>query len=178
MAKWTPKHEEPEPLEGPVVATITGGTIVWFDLFLVQLPFYFAPGMLRDFGVMATYSYIDSSTPIRDAQNRVLPFPGLSKNNVNLVLYYESGPLSIRTAYNWRDEYLVSLSAANTGIYSGSFTDVGATVRYDINKSVSLNLEANNLLNSRQRTYDGVVEALRTNAQYGRIFKASVSMKF
>ncbi|MCD2515435.1 TonB-dependent receptor [Massilia sp. G4R7] len=145
---------------------------------LVQLPFYFAPEVLRDFGVMATYSYIDSSTPIRDAEKRVLPFPGLSKNNVNLVLYYESGPLSIRTAYNWRDEYLVSLSAANTGIYSGSFTDVGATVRYDINKSVSLNLEANNLLNSRQRTYDGAVEALRTNAQYGRIFKASVSLKF
>ncbi|WP_037890734.1 DUF2530 domain-containing protein [Streptomyces sp. NRRL S-87] len=40
MAKWTPKHEAPEPLEGPVVATITGGTILWFAMFLVQLPFY------------------------------------------------------------------------------------------------------------------------------------------
>ncbi|CAL9526910.1 DUF2530 domain-containing protein [Streptomyces sp. enrichment culture] len=36
----SPKHEAPEPLEGPVVATIIGGTIVWFALFLVQLPFY------------------------------------------------------------------------------------------------------------------------------------------
>ncbi|MCX4859348.1 DUF2530 domain-containing protein [Streptomyces canus] len=34
------EHEAPEPLEGPVVATVTGGTIVWFVLFLVQLPFY------------------------------------------------------------------------------------------------------------------------------------------
>ncbi|MFI6856922.1 DUF2530 domain-containing protein [Streptomyces sp. NPDC050416] len=40
MAKWTPRHEAPEPLEGPVVATVTGGTILWFVLFLVQLPFY------------------------------------------------------------------------------------------------------------------------------------------
>ncbi|GGU93450.1 hypothetical protein GCM10010275_33580 [Streptomyces litmocidini] len=40
MAKWTPKHEAPEPLEGPVVATITGGTILWFVLFVVQVPFY------------------------------------------------------------------------------------------------------------------------------------------
>ncbi|RFU85296.1 DUF2530 domain-containing protein [Streptomyces triticagri] len=40
MAKWTPKHEAPEPLEGPVVATIVGGTILWFVLFLAQLPFY------------------------------------------------------------------------------------------------------------------------------------------
>ncbi|ARE75953.1 DUF2530 domain-containing protein [Streptomyces sp. Sge12] len=40
MAKWTAKREAPEPLEGPVVATVTGGTILWFALFLVQLPFY------------------------------------------------------------------------------------------------------------------------------------------
>lgn len=40
MVKWTPKHEAPEPLEGPVVATITGGTMLWFVLFLVQIPFY------------------------------------------------------------------------------------------------------------------------------------------
>ncbi|MBB5934623.1 DUF2530 domain-containing protein [Streptomyces zagrosensis] len=40
MKKWTPLHEAPEPLEGNVVATITGGTVVWFVLFLAQLPFY------------------------------------------------------------------------------------------------------------------------------------------
>ncbi|MBQ0829308.1 DUF2530 domain-containing protein [Streptomyces tagetis] len=40
MAKWTPRHEAPEPLEGPVVATITGGTVLWFALFVAQLPFY------------------------------------------------------------------------------------------------------------------------------------------
>ncbi|MEV5511762.1 DUF2530 domain-containing protein [Streptomyces flaveolus] len=47
MAKWTPTHEAPEPLEGPVVATITGGTILWFVLFLAQLPFY---GWFADHG--------------------------------------------------------------------------------------------------------------------------------
>ncbi|WAU85712.1 DUF2530 domain-containing protein [Streptomyces sp. Qhu-G9] len=47
MEKWTPTHEAPEPLEGPVVATITGGTILWFVLFLAQLPFY---GRLDDDG--------------------------------------------------------------------------------------------------------------------------------
>ncbi|MFF2022871.1 DUF2530 domain-containing protein [Streptomyces sp. NPDC058171] len=36
----SPQREAPEPLEGPVVGTITGGTILWFVLFLVQLPFY------------------------------------------------------------------------------------------------------------------------------------------
>ncbi|MFF8032577.1 MULTISPECIES: DUF2530 domain-containing protein [unclassified Streptomyces] len=36
----SPQHEAPEPLEGPVVGTVIGGTVIWFALFLVQLPFY------------------------------------------------------------------------------------------------------------------------------------------
>ncbi len=47
MTKWTPRHEAPEPLEGNVVATVTGGTALWFVLFLVQLPFY---GWFADHG--------------------------------------------------------------------------------------------------------------------------------
>lgn len=145
---------------------------------LVQLPFYFLPAPLDGFGIVATYSYIDSTTPIRDAVGRVLSFPGLSKNNANLIGYYEKGPISVRVAYNWRDDYLVGLSGAATGIYNDTYTDLSATFRYDISSNLSLNLEANNLLNEHQRTYDGSPEALRTNLFFGRMYKASVSLKF
>ncbi|MCC5032799.1 DUF2530 domain-containing protein [Streptomyces sp. WAC 00631] len=40
MGKWTPTREAPEPLEGNVVAVVTGGTVLWFVMFLVQIPFY------------------------------------------------------------------------------------------------------------------------------------------
>jgi len=33
-------REAPEPLEANDVATVTVGTIVWFVLFVAQLPFY------------------------------------------------------------------------------------------------------------------------------------------
>ena len=145
---------------------------------LLQLPFYFLPGAFDGFGVLATYSYIDSSTPITDVTGRVLPFPGLSKNNANVVGYYEKGPVSIRVAYNWRDNFLVGLSAAATGIYTSAYTDLSATARYDVAKNVSLGFEANNLLDTKQRTYDGSQEALRTNVFFGPIYKASVSVKF
>ncbi|MFI5765935.1 MULTISPECIES: DUF2530 domain-containing protein [unclassified Streptomyces] len=49
MAKWTATHEAPEPLEGPIVGTVTGGTIIWFALFLFQLPFY---GWFADRGML------------------------------------------------------------------------------------------------------------------------------
>ncbi|MEG3153661.1 TonB-dependent receptor [Sphingomonas sp. RB1R13] len=145
---------------------------------LAQLPFYFLPAPFDGFGIVATYSLIDSKTPITDISGRTLPFPGLSKNNVNLIGYYERGPLSVRVAYNWRDQYLVGLSAAATGIYNDKYTDLSTTIRFDFDKAVSLSIEGNNLLNSRQRTYDGVREALRTNAIYGRQFKAKISVKF
>jgi iron complex outermembrane receptor protein len=145
---------------------------------LVQLPFYFMPGAWDGFGLIASYSYIDSNTPIKDVAGRTLPLPGLSPNNVNFVGYYEKGPISVRLAYNWRDDYLIGLSAAATGIYNSPYTDLSATLRYDFSPNVSLGLEANNLLDEKQRTYDGVDEALRTNLFFGRIYKASVSMKF
>jgi iron complex outermembrane recepter protein len=145
---------------------------------LLQLPFYFLPGAFDGFGIIASYSYIDSSTPIKHVAGRTLPLPGLSPNNVNFVGYYENGPISVRLAYNWRDDYLIGLSAAATGIYNSPYTDLSATLRYDFSPSVSLGLEASNLLDEKQRTYDGVDEALRTNLFFGRIYKASVSLKF
>ncbi|MBC3881200.1 TonB-dependent receptor [Undibacterium sp. LX40W] len=144
---------------------------------LVQMPFSFLPKAFDGLGMMATYSYIDSKTPIRDVTNRQLPFPGLSKNNVNLVTYYESGPFGVRLAYNWRDAYLVSLSAANTGIYNDTYRDLSLSFKYDYSTKVSFSLEGSNLLNSKQRTYDGTSEALRTNNIFGSIFKLSMNVK-
>ena len=46
-SKWAVRHETPEPLEGNDVAVMTGGTLVWLALFLVQLPFY---GWFSDHG--------------------------------------------------------------------------------------------------------------------------------
>jgi type VI protein secretion system component VasK len=36
----TPLRPAPEPLEADDVAIVTGGTAVWFAVFLVQLPFH------------------------------------------------------------------------------------------------------------------------------------------
>jgi Protein of unknown function (DUF2530) len=41
LSKWTRgDRTAPEPLEGNIIATVTGGTVIWFVLFLAQLPFY------------------------------------------------------------------------------------------------------------------------------------------
>jgi hypothetical protein len=40
MWKKSELRDAPAPLEGPVVGTIVGGTIIWFVMFIGQVPFY------------------------------------------------------------------------------------------------------------------------------------------
>ncbi|HEV7777881.1 MAG TPA: TonB-dependent receptor [Luteibacter sp.] len=153
-------------------ATVKGAEL------LAQVPFTFLPDALKGFGMVATYTYIDSTTPIKDVTGSSLTFPGLSKNNANLIVYYETGPFSARVAYNWRDQYLVGLSAANTGVYNDKYSDLAASVSYNFTSKISMQLQATNLLNSKQRTYDGSREGLRTNVVYGRNYMATVTWHF
>ena len=73
---------------------------------------------------------------------------------------------------------LLSLIVAGAFFGSEIYVPYLFIERYDFSPSVSLGLEALNLLDEKQRTYDGVDEALRTNLFFGRIYKASVSLKF
>ncbi|MEC4016841.1 DUF2530 domain-containing protein [Streptomyces sp. H27-D2] len=47
MRKFSSLREAPAPIEGPIIGTVIGGTVIWFVLFLIQLPFY---GWLDDHG--------------------------------------------------------------------------------------------------------------------------------
>jgi iron complex outermembrane receptor protein len=145
---------------------------------LAQVPFTFLPDVLKGFGAVATYTYVNSETPVKDGTGQSLTFPGLSKNNYNLIFYYERGPFSTRVAYNWRDRFFYGLSSANTAIYNDSYSDLDASVSYNFTERLSLQLEASNLLNSQQRTYDGYSEGIRTDFEYGRNYMATVTWRF
>ncbi|WP_158971131.1 TonB-dependent receptor [Paraglaciecola sp. L3A3] len=134
----------------------------------------FLPGV----GTILTYSFIDGETPIKDDSGRTLSFPGLSENNINAVVYYENEDFNMRMAYNWRDEYLNSIGAGNTGVFNDDYKDLSFTARYNISEEVTLGFEASNLLNSQLRTYNAVPEALRTNAVFGKSYKLSISASF
>lgn len=150
-----------------------GGKIKGLEV-LYQQPFSFIEGT----GVMATYSFIDSETPFEDLEGNNLPMPGLSENNINLVAYYEKGDIGFRLAYNWRDEYLSSLASSGTGVFFKSYSDLAATANWKINESFSLNFEAANLLDTRQKQYNAYEEAIQRNVEFGRSFKVTLSASF
>jgi|GEM_PF-456322 len=82
--------------------------------------FDFLPDPFNGFGVDFNYTYISSSQPGALAYdmkgNRIngLPMVGLSKNTVNAAVMYDKEPISIRLAYNWRDDFLVTSAAYQT----------------------------------------------------------------
>lgn len=156
----------------------TGGSIKGIEL-LYQQPFTFLPEPLDGFGIAATYTYIDSTTPLVDlTTGQNLPIEGLSKNNANLILYYEKGPISLRGAINWRDKYFSSIGLNNAGVFFDSYTDLSATAKYSLTENFEIELEAANLLDDGVRRYAGVQDATQSYAVSGRQYNLTLRAKF
>jgi TonB-dependent receptor len=80
----------------------------------------FLPDPFSGFGVDVNYTFISSAQPgalSYDLKGHLvtgLPALGLSKNTINAALLYDKKPVSIKIAYNWRDEFLVTTAAYQT----------------------------------------------------------------
>jgi TonB-dependent receptor len=152
-----------------------GGSVNGLEL-IYQQTYSSLPAPFDGLGTSATYSYIDSETPFIDIEGNNLPLPGLSKNNINLVTFWEKGPFGFRIAYNWRDEYLDRLGFSGSGVFADDYKDLSMTARWDINEKMSLDFQATNLLNSRQRLFNTYEEATRSIVEYGSSYSLSFRM--
>ena len=125
----------------------------------LQSDLLFLPAPLNGLGIVANYTYSDSSTGF--PSDSVVPagtdfqYPGLSENLYNLVLYYENGPIDIRLAQNYRDEFL--LDAVFGGFAGSRHTDSYAQLdlsgSYRVNDNITLTLSGVNLTNTRFDRY-------------------------
>jgi TonB-dependent receptor len=101
------------------------------------------------FGILANYTIVegdvefDDTAPVGTTQFALL---GLS-DSANVVLMYEDFGLSVRLAYNWRDEFLANSNAGNMNnpIYVEEYEQVDLSVGYDFNDNLALSFEAINL---------------------------------
>lgn len=111
---------------------------------------------LPGYGLRATYTYVDSSTP-NAALHGSIPLPNLSRNSYNLIGMYELNDLSVRIAYNWRSTFLSGVNSyAGVGalpVYTKSYGWLDASLSYRIDKKITLVLEGNNLLRTVRRSY-------------------------
>jgi TonB-dependent receptor len=138
------------------------GKIQGFELAYQQ--FYdMLPGGWSGLGVFANYTYVDSSggrntavnilepAQVTGAEDETLPLEGLSENSYNLGLMYEKFGVSARLAYNWREKFLLTTSAANIQrpVWMEDYGQLDGSVFYSINENIKVGLQVTNLLNSR-----------------------------
>lgn len=175
-----PGEVAPDPLGQGFLITRpdngTGGKIKGVEV-LFQTPFSFLPGPLDGFGVVVNFSYIDSSTSLKDRKGAILPLQGLSKVNYNLVGYFEKWGFGARLAYNYRSRYFDSVGPGATAVYFAPFRSVDGSLRYEFGR-FTVSLDAANLTNSVQRKYTESPEATSLYAVQGRRFTFGVNAKF
>lgn len=137
------------------------GKIDGFELAYSQ--FYdFLPGVLSGLGVQANFTYVDSSGGRNTSQNILdsvqneaaddeLPLEGLSKTSYNLAVLYEKYGISARLAYNWREEYLMTTSAANINapVWASDYGQLDGSIFYNLTPDVKIGVQSTNILNER-----------------------------
>ena len=133
-------------------------TIKGFEVGYTQF-FDFLPARLKGLGMQANYTYIDSETP-NATLGMNTPLQNLSENSFNLIGMYETGKISARIAYNWRDEFLSGQqNIANVGrlpFYTKAYGWLDASFSYAFSEHVKVTLEGTNLLRTKRESYYGV----------------------
>jgi TonB-dependent receptor len=132
------------------------------------------------FGIQANYTWVNSDLKF-DNQGTSNQFAliGLS-DSANLVGIYEDSRWSIRAAYNWRDEFLASVADNNlpNPRYVEPYGQVDLSIGYNVNKNLSLSLEAINLNDATMRTHGRTTEQVLTVTTGGRRYMVGARYKF
>jgi TonB-dependent receptor len=101
------------------------------------------------FGVMFNATYVDSDAELNPAYvTQVFALTGLS-DSMNLVGFYEQGPIQIRLAYNQRSDFVQSLTQNNGNgpTIVEDYEQLDFSASYDITNEITIFAEGLNLTN-------------------------------
>jgi iron complex outermembrane receptor protein len=117
-------------------------------------------------GFQANYTRSDSDSTQSSSFAAHLPIPGVSKNSVNLIGYFERAGFSGRLAYAWRSEAVNSSGVGSAfsfqdingvqthyTIYSAAYGQLDGQVGYDFGPHLGVVASVVNLTNAKQHTY-------------------------
>ncbi len=136
------------------------------------------------FGISASYTIVEGDisfddTSLGDGAGQ-FALVGLS-DTANITLIYENYGFSGRIAYNWRDDFL---NTANDGsssvdpIYFEEYSQIDASLSYDVNENFSLSLDAINLTEEATRSYQRSTSAMQFYRENGARYYFGARYKF
>ncbi|WP_249352242.1 MULTISPECIES: TonB-dependent receptor [unclassified Rudaea] len=126
-----------------------------------QQTFDFLPGIWSGLGAQINYTYIDGSTVTPQyigGPSVIAPLQNVSKNNYNVVLFYEKYDISARLAYNYRSRYIdfftqPTVAGINDEVKPANQVDL--SIAYNINQYSTIVLTATNLFGANLHQYWG-----------------------
>lgn len=156
-----------------VTANQTDFTLSGIEL-SVQQNLSFLPAPFNGFGGQMNYTYVNFSS---DGSFRL---DGISKNTLNLIMYYETPRFGIRAAYNYRSEYFLGAGGTATGgdrmVKARPQLDLSGS--FNVTDKLGLSLEAFNITNENLVEYEGETTRVRNYFHYGRTFTVGARYKF
>lgn len=159
-------------VDGPVNGQ--DGTLSGFEM-TYQQAYDMLPGLWSGLGSQFTYTYIDggdfsnpdlagfgqSSVAVGSNELNVSsiadgqPLAGISEHNINATVFYEYGPVALRAAYNWRDEFLITPRDdifPFSPIWQEATGQLDASAFYDITDNFTIGVQGVNLLDEITET--------------------------
>ncbi|MFC3077486.1 TonB-dependent receptor [Phenylobacterium terrae] len=159
-------------------STLNGdsGKLYGLELAYVQ-QFVFLPAPFDGFGVQGNLAFLDGEFTTPDG--RKAPFPGTSNTIVNASVYYEKHGLSARLSYQWRDDWVDTLSLVGYGDqYRKAYESLDLSLRYAVNDRVSVFFDANNLTDETFVAFEGDERHPTEVEQIGRRWMAGLRLSF
>jgi TonB-dependent receptor len=177
-AQVTEEFAVTRPIDSP------GGKLKGVEI-NVQQPLTFLPGLLRNFGILANYTYVSSRINYltsTTAGDPTIPATliGLSKHTANGTLYYEDDKFSVRGSVAYRSGYLTSVPGRNNNAIEGtnSTFNVDARVSYEITDQLEISVEGINLTNQADDQYVDFTNRVNAYRVSGRQFYLGARFRF
>lgn len=131
------------------------------------------------FGVRAQYTRNLSSSWVNGVER---PLEGIAPATASLGLLYERGPWSMSTTADYTDSFVTATNVLGAGFNetAKAITWLTAQMAYEVNKSLRISIEGNNLTDAKQETRLGNSTISLPNGyyRYGRSITLGASLKF
>jgi TonB-dependent receptor len=151
------------------------GTLRGVELSYTQ-PLTFLPRPLDGLGITANAAFIDSKVSVPGRDGGDLPFFGQSGRVINLVPYYQRGPVELRVAWTHRGAFLDEVGGeAFEDRYVDARETIDVTGRYRLlGERFELLAQGRNLTNEPEVGYQGVRSRYDVHTLTGRTFTLGI----
>lgn len=131
------------------------------------------------FGVRAQYTRNLSSSWVNGVER---PLEGIAPATASLGLLYERGPWSMSTTADYTDSFVTATNVLGAGFNetAKAITWLTAQMAYEVNDSLRISIEGNNLTDAKQETRlgNGSISLPNGYYRYGRSVTVGASLKF